>query len=99
MLDLDDDRWKTLTAGYRIPVDLRPLLARLESGRDRAAVWHDLWDTLHHQGDVGVGSFVAVPHIVRILELEQLAIEGRPRGSRATEGSVRVSGLAMPAVC
>lgn len=66
MLDLDDVRWKTLTAGYRIPVDLRPLLAALESGTDRAAAWQDLWNELHHQGDIGVGSFVAVPHLVRI---------------------------------
>jgi len=66
MLDLDDDRWETFTAGYRIPVDLRPLLAGLESEKDRTSAWADLWHELYHQGDVGVGSFVAIPHIVRI---------------------------------
>lgn len=66
MLNFDDDRWKTLAAGYRIPVDLRPFLASLESQRDRTSAWADLWNELHHQGDVGVGSFVAIPHIVRI---------------------------------
>jgi hypothetical protein len=66
MLNLDDDRWKTLTAGYRIPIDLRPLLANLEYKSDRASAWTDLWHTLYHQGDVGTGSFVAIPHIVRI---------------------------------
>jgi hypothetical protein len=66
MLSFDDERWERLKAGYRISVDLRPLLKRLESSEDRGRVWDDLWDELHHQGDIGEGSFVAVPHLVRI---------------------------------
>ena len=66
MLSFEDRRWESLKAGYRIPVDLRPLLRRLEADSDRAAAWHELWGELHHQGDVGEGSFVAVPHLVRI---------------------------------
>ena len=31
MLSLEDERWATLSAGYRIPVDLRPLLRQLEA--------------------------------------------------------------------
>jgi hypothetical protein len=27
-------------------------------------VWHELWDELHHQGDVGEASYAAVPIIV-----------------------------------
>jgi hypothetical protein len=46
--------------------DPRPLLAKLESGRDRATTWHELWDELHHQGGVGDASYAAVPHIVSI---------------------------------
>src|SRR5262245_25281525 len=66
MLSLDDDRWLTLTAGYRTPIDLRPLLRQLESATDAHPVWDELWQELYHQGDVGPGSFVAVPHLVRI---------------------------------
>lgn len=66
MLSFADPRWPRLTAGYRIPVDLRPLLRRLESGSDTGRAWEDLWRELHHQGDVGNGSYVAVPHLVRI---------------------------------
>ena len=66
MLPFDDLRWLNLTAGYRIPVDLRPLLRRLESGQETESAWRDLWGELHHQGDVGDGSYVAVPHLVRI---------------------------------
>jgi hypothetical protein len=66
MLHLDDPRWSKLTGGYRVPVDLRPLLRELESGADTESAWADLWAELHHQGDVGDGSYVAVPHLVRI---------------------------------
>jgi hypothetical protein len=66
MLSFEDPRWNGLEAGYRTPVDLRPLLQRLESDRDAKAAWHELWEELYHQGDVGEGSFAAVPHLVRI---------------------------------
>jgi hypothetical protein len=66
MLSFDDGRWARLQAGYRVPVDLRPLLRRLESGEDPQSSWDELWQELYHQGDVGEGSFVALPHLVRI---------------------------------
>jgi len=66
MLSLDDDRWVNFTGGYRVQCDPRPLLAKLEDGLDTEATWHELWDDLHHQGDVGEASFAAVPHLVRI---------------------------------
>ena len=46
--------------------DPRPLLKKLEAGEDVAAIWSNLWDELHHQGDVGEASFAALPHLVRI---------------------------------
>jgi len=66
MLSLDDKRWDGLTGGYKCPFDPRALLAKLETESDTATVWHQLWDELHHQGDVGDASYAAVPHIVRI---------------------------------
>lgn len=66
MLSFEDKRWPTLKAGYRTPVDLRPLLRRVEQSGDRSSAWHDLWGELYHQGDIGEGSFVAIPHLVRI---------------------------------
>jgi hypothetical protein len=65
MLSLDDVRWLEMTAGYRTPFDPRPLLKRLETEEDTSTVWHELWDELHHQGDVGEASFAAVPYLVR----------------------------------
>lgn len=46
--------------------DPRPLLAELESERNRETAWHELWEELHHQGDVGEASYACVPHLVRI---------------------------------
>jgi hypothetical protein len=66
MLTFDDERWITLKAGYRKPIDLRPLLHALESSADPSGAWEKLWQELYHQGDVGEGSYAAVPHLVRI---------------------------------
>src|SRR5438094_414545 len=66
MLDFDDPRWPNLIAGYQQPVDLRPLLQQLESRDDVESAWAELWQELYHQGDIGEGSFAAVPHLVRI---------------------------------
>lgn len=66
MLSLDDSHWSNLTGGYRTTCDPRPLLAKLESGQDRATAWSELWDALHHQGDVGEASYASVPHLVKI---------------------------------
>lgn len=66
MLSLDDNRWNDLTGGYRIKYDPRPLLAELERAQNKEAAWHELWEELHHQGDVGEASYASVPHRVRI---------------------------------
>jgi len=66
MLSFDDNRWNTLTGGYRVKCDPRPLLAQLESDQARERAWQVLWEELHHQGDVGEASYACVPHLVRI---------------------------------
>jgi len=65
MLSLTDPRWRTLKGGYRTLYDASGALSRLEQGSD---VWEELWDELHHQGDVGEASYAAVPHLVRICQ-------------------------------
>ena len=66
MLSFDDPIWTTLTGGRGRVTDIRPLLRRLEVESDPDEVWEALWDALHHQGDIGIASFAAVPHLVRI---------------------------------
>jgi hypothetical protein len=61
-----DPRWKTLKGGYREAYDPTPALARLESGSNSNDAWAELWNELHHQGDVGEASYAAVPALVEI---------------------------------
>jgi hypothetical protein len=63
---LDDDHWEGLRGGYRVPYDPRPALKRIAQGEVETA-WDELWQNLHHQGDVDVASYAAVPEIVRLL--------------------------------
>jgi hypothetical protein len=66
MIKYDDPKWKEMQGGYRLPYDPTPALRKLESGTDVEFAWDDLWNNLHHQGDVGEASYAAVPHLVRI---------------------------------
>jgi hypothetical protein len=65
MMSLEDARWSNMTGGYRTPFDPRPLLKRLDTDTDTTRVWKELWEELHHQGDVGEASFAAVPFLVK----------------------------------
>ena len=66
MLSFDDERWNHLMGGYKTPFDPRPSLQKLESQQDTATAWEELWEELHHQGDVGDASYAAIPELVRI---------------------------------
>lgn len=63
LLTLEDPRWADLLGGYKTPYDASVPLRRMEAGED---VWEELWDVLHHQGDVDTASYAAVPHLVRL---------------------------------
>ena len=53
MLNVDDIRWTKLAGGYRVPYDPRAALRKLASGTEVSEAWKELWQELHHQGDVG----------------------------------------------
>lgn len=63
MLPLDDARWSTLVGGYKTPYDPSNALRRLAAGEN---AWDELWDELHHQGDVGDASYATIPHLIGI---------------------------------
>jgi hypothetical protein len=69
-IHLANDVWARLLSGYRVPYDPLRNLARRE---DVAAAWNELWNELHHQGNIGEASFAALPHLVRIHEARGLA--------------------------
>lgn len=66
----NDERWSGLTGGYKVVYDPRPALRRLAVHYDDKSVWDELWNELHHQGDVGDASYAAVVELARISEGE-----------------------------
>ena len=66
MLSFEDKRWQNLEGGYREKFDPRPQLSKLLANNDTKVAWHELWEGLHHQGDIGEASYAAVPELVRI---------------------------------
>jgi len=68
-MDLQDPIWATLKGGYKIPYDVSKPLRNLQSAKDRGEmqiIFDELWQNLHHQGDVGLASYLAVPHLINI---------------------------------
>ena len=75
MLPLNDNKWKKLKGGYRIPYDASIALNKLEVAVNKHeidSVFSELWDELHHQGDVGSASYYSVPHLIRIAKEKKL---------------------------
>lgn len=66
-MELDDRNFKLLEGGYRVPYDVSKPLRKLKgavNAKDRQEIFAELWENLHHQGDVGVASYLALPHLV-----------------------------------
>lgn len=69
MISLSDKIWKTLEGGYKIPYDASVPLLKLESSSsilEQEEILDELYEELHHQGDVGIASYLSVPHLIRI---------------------------------
>lgn len=60
-----------LIGGYRQPYNPRPALERLIQGSETALV--ELWENLHHQGDVDTASYFSVPALVAAGQLSLVA--------------------------
>jgi hypothetical protein len=59
-----EPNWTETQGGYRLPYDPRPAIERLrQDPLDRGAL-DELWNELHHQGDVGEASYAALPLLV-----------------------------------
>ncbi|MBE9585045.1 hypothetical protein IM792_11345 [Mucilaginibacter sp. JRF] len=76
MIELNNPLWQTLEGGYKgIKYDASVALKQLEQAttlNEADAIYLELWDELHHQGDVGLASYYAVPHLVKIARDKQL---------------------------
>lgn len=72
-MTLDDTIWKELKGGYKIKYDASVPLRQLQNASDKKEmekILDELWDELHHQGDVGVASYLALPQLIRIAKLK-----------------------------
>ena len=58
-----------------MPYDPRSALRKLLAGDTSA--WGELWEELHHQGDVGTASYAAVPIIVHAQDAQR-ALDWNP---------------------
>jgi len=68
-MNLSDKVWKELKGGYKIPYDASIPPRKLEQTDDPkiiTKIWKELWNELHHQGDVGLASYLSVPQLARI---------------------------------
>jgi len=62
---LEDTRWGSLKGAYRRGYDPRPVLRQLTEQPAKQA-WDELWNELHHQGDVDGASYASLPVLVEI---------------------------------
>jgi len=68
-MELDNRIWSTLEGGSRIPYNAaRPLrmLGEATKPDEFENIFTELWENLHHQGNVGGWPPLAVPHLVSV---------------------------------
>lgn len=68
-MELDNSIWPTLNGGYKIPYNASRPLRKLRDSTQPEEIekaFAELWENLHHQGDVGLASYLAVPQLVSI---------------------------------
>lgn len=74
-MELTDETWKTYEGGYRTLYDASVPLRQLEQStnpEELQNIFDELWNELHHQGDVGVASYLALPQLVRICKAKKI---------------------------
>jgi hypothetical protein len=74
-MELTDETWKRHEGGYRTLYDPSVPLRNLEqttNPQELQNIFDELWNELHHQGDVGVASYLALPQLVRICKSKEI---------------------------
>ena len=92
-MDLQDRAWGLLDGGYRIPYDASKPLKKLKgilSQKERQELFDELWENLHHQGNVGLASYLALPHLIDIC-IENKSLDRNFIGLCVTIENCRIS--------
>ena len=74
-MKLTEKIWQDIEGGYKASYDASIPLRQLEETNDPETInkiFEELWDELHHQGEVGLASYLALPQLVRIGKLKGL---------------------------
>ncbi len=69
MPSFESEIWKKVKGGYRLLYNPAPILARLNqniSKEEIDSLLDELFENLHHQGDVDIASYLALPKLVQI---------------------------------
>ena len=93
-MELEDRNWGLLEGGYRIPYDASKPLRKLkgaENANERQEIFDALWENLHHQGDVGMASYLAIPHLIDIC-IESKSLDWNFIGLCVTIENCRLNG-------
>jgi hypothetical protein len=73
-IQLTDTIWQRMEGGYhRILYDASIPLRQLEKTNDLDTIdklLDELWDELHHQGNVGLASYLSLPQLVQIARIK-----------------------------
>ena len=54
--------------GYKVPYDPRVAITELENKPNSSSAWNELFENLHHQGDLGEASIASIPLLVGALQ-------------------------------
>jgi len=66
MLKLDNPKWTELKNAYGDFYNPVKILKKLETSNNHEKLWKELWDNLHHQGDINDASFACVTYLIQI---------------------------------
>ena len=67
-MNLNEIKWESLNGGYKIPYDASVPLNNLGLNytNEINSTFGELWENLHHQGDVGLASYYSLPVLIDI---------------------------------
>lgn len=57
-----------MLGGYKVPYDPRSAISQLSSDTATDTAWDELFENLHHQGDLGDASYATIPMLVEIFK-------------------------------
>lgn len=66
----NDPKWSQLIGGYNVLYNPIAVLKGLSERPLDKALWDELWLNLHHQGDIGIASYVAVVYLMKLRQAE-----------------------------